>query len=388
MHHLLVSRHQSSNESIAEYLQALKTLSKDCTFGNVTAQQYQEELVCNSFINGLSSAFIQQCLLENDELSIDHAFKLADNLDRTYQHAVSLNTFQMPSAGYHTATTIPLERSTLTKQSSEKFKDKSEIFAASTKKIQHKCYFCSGPMHTSRAMCPAKNAVCHGCGKQGHYIKVCRKIKSNTAAASSLSEFDHNLETVWRQPLLASVVATAPKCLSHALIKMKMKGKEVDVLIDSGASGNFIDSKLAAELKITVHGGGSEISMASQELVANTHESLKTSILVLNHSYLLDFEVIDKLCTDVILGQDFLRKHSEVTFCMGGSDPPLKRNDNQLNDAVAKVEAPRLFKFLSPDCKPVALPSRVYCKKDQDFIKTKVKRFLKEDIIETSRPPL
>ena len=95
-------------------------------------------------------------------------------------------------------------------------------------------------MHTSRAMCPAKNALCHGCGKQGHYIKVCRKIRANTAVAYSLSEFDHNPETEWRQLLLASVVATAPECLSHALIKAKMKGKEVDVLIDSGASGNFI----------------------------------------------------------------------------------------------------------------------------------------------------
>ena len=242
-------------------------------------------------------------------------------------------------------------------------------------------------MHISRAMCPAKNAVCHGCGKQGHYVKVCRKIKSNTAAAYSLSEFDHNPETEWEQPRLASILATAPECLSHALIKAKMKGKEVDVLIDSGVSGNFIDSKVAAELKITMHGEGSEISMASQELLAKTHGSLKTAILVLNRSYLLNFEVIDKLCTDVILGQDFLRKHSEVTFCMGGSDPPLKINDNQLNVAVAKVEAPRLFEFFSPDCKPVASPSGVYCKEDQDFIKTEVKRLLKEDIIETSRSP-
>ena len=198
-------------------------------------------------------------------------------MDRAYQHAVSLNTSQTPFAGYQAATAIPLERSTLTKQSSEKFKDKGEIFAGSTKKIQRKCYFCGGPMHTSRAMCPAKNAVYHGCGKQGHYVKVCRKIKANTAAAYSLSKFDCNPKTEWGQPLLASVVATALECLGHALIKAKMKGKEVDVLIDSGASSNFIDRKVAAELKITVHGGGSEILMASQELVANT-KNLYTSI--------------------------------------------------------------------------------------------------------------
>ena len=141
-----MSTHQSSNESIAEYLLALKTLSKDRTFRNVTAQQYREELVCDSFINGLSSAFIQQHVLENDELSIDHAFEFADNLDHAYQHAVSLNTFLTLSAGYQAATATPLERSTLTKQSSKKFKDKSEIFAASTKKIQRKCYFCGGPI--------------------------------------------------------------------------------------------------------------------------------------------------------------------------------------------------------------------------------------------------
>ena len=108
----------------------------------------------------------------------------------------------------------------------------------------------------------------------------------------------------------------------------------------------------------------------------------------------MDFEVIDKLCTDVILDQDFIRKHSEVTFYMGGSDPPLKIDNNQLNIAVAKVEAPRLLEFLSSDRKPVASPSRVYCKEDQDFIKTEVKRLLRiyyiikdiiEDIIETSR---
>ena len=101
-------------------------MSKDCTFRNVTAQQYREELVRDSFINGLSSAVIRQRLLENDELCVDRAFELADNLDRAYQQAVSLNTSQTPSAGYQAATAIPLEKSTLTKQSSEKFKDKSE----------------------------------------------------------------------------------------------------------------------------------------------------------------------------------------------------------------------------------------------------------------------
>ena len=92
--HLLVSRRQGADETIADYLQALKNLSKDCTLAAVSAQQYKEQLIRDSFINGLSSAFIRQRLLENDELSLNREFELVDNLDRAYRHAASLESNQ------------------------------------------------------------------------------------------------------------------------------------------------------------------------------------------------------------------------------------------------------------------------------------------------------
>ena len=63
--------------------------------------------------------------------------------------------------------------------------------------------------------------------------------------------------------------------------------------------------------------------MAFQELEINTHGERRTSMLLLNHNYLQNFDVMDKLCTDVIIGQYFMRKHSELTFFMSGNDPPL-----------------------------------------------------------------
>ena len=49
--HLLVSRRQRPDESLSEYLQVLKILAKDCTFTNVTAQEFREQLTRDSFIN-------------------------------------------------------------------------------------------------------------------------------------------------------------------------------------------------------------------------------------------------------------------------------------------------------------------------------------------------
>jgi len=52
----------------------LKLLSKDCTFQMVSAEQYREELIRDSFINGLNSQGIRQRLLEKDHLSLEAAY--------------------------------------------------------------------------------------------------------------------------------------------------------------------------------------------------------------------------------------------------------------------------------------------------------------------------
>ena len=66
--HLLATRKQAPTETLDEYLQALKTVSKDCNFKNVTAAQYYEESIRDAFISGLQSSLIRQRLLENKTL--------------------------------------------------------------------------------------------------------------------------------------------------------------------------------------------------------------------------------------------------------------------------------------------------------------------------------
>ena len=61
--HLLATRRQKPGET--EFLQELRKLSKDCNLKMFTAEQYREELVRDSFINGIASPLIQQRLLEN-----------------------------------------------------------------------------------------------------------------------------------------------------------------------------------------------------------------------------------------------------------------------------------------------------------------------------------
>ena len=57
--HKLATRKQLPNESIDDFLQALKLLCRDCAFKAVSAEMYAQEAVRDAFITGLSSTLIR-----------------------------------------------------------------------------------------------------------------------------------------------------------------------------------------------------------------------------------------------------------------------------------------------------------------------------------------
>ena len=74
---LLATRRQKSGETLDEFLQALKSLSKVCNFQNVTEIVYRYEAVRDAFITGLLSNTIHQRLLEINSLDLCTMFTQA-----------------------------------------------------------------------------------------------------------------------------------------------------------------------------------------------------------------------------------------------------------------------------------------------------------------------
>ena len=136
---------------LVEFLQELQKLSKDCHFNNVTSEQYREELVRDSFINGLLSPLIQQRLLE--KLDLQTAFDQAYTLDLAQENWPSALIDEVVGA----------------------FAQDSDLSAATFS--SKKCYFCGNNLR-NRRICPARNSNCNNCGKKGHYAKVCKSRAS------------------------------------------------------------------------------------------------------------------------------------------------------------------------------------------------------------------
>ena len=91
---MLATRGQRPDESLAEFLQALNVLAKDCVFKGVTAAQSKEEFIRDTFINGLSSSSIRR-LLEHADLDLRKAIDLADSLDMAQKQSATYSSTEL-----------------------------------------------------------------------------------------------------------------------------------------------------------------------------------------------------------------------------------------------------------------------------------------------------
>ena len=191
--HVLATRRQEAGESLDQYLQILKRLSKDCNFKSVSAEQNREDFIRDSFINGLQSKGIRQRLLENKTLDLKTAFDQARALKMAQKNSES---YYMPNANVSMSASANLEnqfpRDTQTQEESL-----APVAAVNT---NTKCFFCGLNKHV-RSRCPAKDSVCNNCGKTGHFARVCKSMARSSGSKGTSAAMSH--------PTLAAVTASS-----------------------------------------------------------------------------------------------------------------------------------------------------------------------------------
>jgi len=119
-------------------------------------------MVCDAFVTGLRSNHVRQRLLEQTELTLQKTVDLANSLEVAHQNMEAYAPDYMP---YAAAAWMPQVPTPLPQPASD------TILAGVSK--GPRCYFCGQEKHP-RQRCPAKDVNCSGCGKKGHFAKVCR----------------------------------------------------------------------------------------------------------------------------------------------------------------------------------------------------------------------
>jgi len=211
--------------------------------------------------------------------------------------------------------------------------------------------------------CPAREAVCRNCDKKGNFSKVCRlkKTQNSYKSNTTISAFIANL---------ACISSSLPGALSKTVIKVKVNNVKANGLVDTGGSSSFIDDEFVQYHKINVFPKKRQVVLASAEHSSHLKGFVCVDLSLQGHMYKdVKLSVLSKLCTDVLIGHDILQKHSIVEVTFGGPKSPLlvcnmsstAIEPNVITTTPSFVMEPsRLFKNLSPNCKPITVKLRHY----------------------------
>lgn len=399
----LLHTKQEDDQSLEAYRRTLDRLSRDCNFTDVSAAKYREDMVLHAFLAGLKSNDIRKRLLEEKELSFHDAFKLAVARSESHKEA---DHFEKSGIN-HNMSRISLASTSIEKTLSPP-RFEQEALASASPNAQ--CLYCGREPHV-RANCPARNSECYACGVAGHWGSVCQNPKkrrsrqprrqnryNRSAAASShhqepVRASNADIERVYTDHVsrisCSSDSNTVPTCLDYATIPSYINNIKCDTLVDSGSSSSFIDADFANNLNLTILPSRDVITLANR----GSHNQLLGVCyvdLTINESVYkkVKLGVFKSLCAQVLLGGDFLRKHSQVIFKFktNGQDLVI---DSSNTCAVAKsnVECPSLFANLLPDCHPIATKSRRYNSDQKQFIDQTIQEWLSEGTIRPSQSP-
>ncbi|VDI32022.1 Hypothetical predicted protein [Mytilus galloprovincialis] len=256
-------------------------------------------------------------------------------------------------------------------------KTRLQAAAAQRPGSKQKCFFCGNNAH-ARRFCPAKDASCHNCSKKGHFSKVCKSNTTSTGTSASCT------------PILATVTAASPQCLKKAVINVRVNERPCKALIDTGSSESFIDRQFAKLMSVNINDATGSVSMASSALSSPIVGICNVNLNIDGHFYPnMQLSVLNKLCCDIILGQDFMKRHDSIKISFGGSRPAVEINDSNTvcGLAASSVDPPELFANLTSECRPIATKSRKYSAVDREFIEKETTRLLTEGIIEPSMSP-
>jgi len=93
-------------------------------------------------------------------------------------------------------------------------------------------------------------------------------------------------------------LASAPSNLKSAVVDGLLDDLPVHVLVDSGASENFVDLKICKKLRLPVNGSPNSIGMASSDVSIPTCCAITAKLSFNNRTYpTTTFSVIKNLCS-------------------------------------------------------------------------------------------
>ena len=205
------TRSQAADETINQYVTALKLLARSCSIGVLEDELIRDRVVC-----GILSERVQQRLLREQDLTLDKAMSICQAEEES-QKQMKLLGEEGPETGIHT-----VRRLTPIKSSKEISPERERYKQFEDKQWCDRC----GLSHR-RGQCPAYGKRCFQCGGMNHFSTLCRTRKVSAV-------------TRGKSHAVGGVNKTDRETNSDYLRNLCVNGSSVKFKVDTGSQANII----------------------------------------------------------------------------------------------------------------------------------------------------
>ena len=250
-----------------------------CNFRTLKDKMIRDRIVC-----GVCDSCLRKKLLQVPELMLEKCIDMCGSAEATSTQLEAMS-------GQNSHASLPLEVNFVKKPS--KGADKSSFVKD--------CRFC-GQTHEK---CPAFGKICSACQKENHFALKCsqkkklhktkkpRNRKPPQKHSVNQFDFDGSEEEILSVSCSKKEINAVDNHSNKILATIKIGGKDVKMLIDSGASCNVLPIKYLPK--------GTMVEKSSHTLEMYSKSTMsaigKAKIFLVNpknmESYLIDFTIVD-----------------------------------------------------------------------------------------------
>jgi hypothetical protein len=242
-------RSQEANESFSLFLGELRRLARSCDFGNV-----EDSLIRDRIVVGLRDDATRRKLLAQRSLTLKDTIDICRASEQAGRQLKAMTDHDEVQAT--TFTRRDRDRDRYRKPEAVRQPEKSERrdkpSTSRDKSVgRSDCGNC-GLQHPRKA-CPAYGRTCNNCRRRGHFASVCRSKPVNRKEVCQTQEYDSyddsegellTLSTARNQGELLSIGNDADRWYT----RMRIDGRTVKFMLDSGATVNLIPTSVINEL--------------------------------------------------------------------------------------------------------------------------------------------
>lgn len=239
------TRDRHDNETIGEYIIALKKLSRHCNFGNFLMRALRDRFVC-----GLKNERIQNKLLNMSDLDFDRACQTACAMEMAQKQT----SFLKPSTS--TVETVSATHKLVSHYKKKEGSPSRDKRFSGPQSNKQRCRRCNGFNHKEDD-CKFKYAQCFKCRSRGHISTVCKKFTSMT---HELCEEEQCYENMEKADTMLNCSGKGP---APWKVTVKIQGVPIEMEVDTGATYSVISEELVKKLTVPLEVKASPIQLKS-----------------------------------------------------------------------------------------------------------------------------